>query len=491
MFHSQSLLPLYFFCFILIGLLLFSCESENEIIYIGEDEYFINPAPQDQSDYIDPIEVKLSWDNGPLLESYSLSKLRIFISDDPDLLGHQWVGQVRIEQGVDHYIFKPEVLEYNKTYYWRIDAVLKSGEGLMGKVWSFTTEYIDIPGVVIDYSPSSSEDYIGSPSIAVLSDGIYIASHDFFGPGPLPSQTAVFESKDKGATWKQIATLPSQFWSGLFYHQNTLYIMGTTTGYGQCIIRKSTDGGYTWTNPEDGQNGLLFSDKSYHTAPVPVLFAKDRIWRAMEDNGDPGDWGYHFRSFMMSAPVDADLLDADSWTTTNRLSHDETNWTGTGWLEGNAVIDPDGEIKNILRVSGAMEVAAIVDISHDGMTASFNPDTGFIDFYGGAVKFTIRYDEISGKYWALVNQQLNPSALRNRLVLVSSLDLLHWNIEQTILEHPDLLFHAFQYVDWLVEEEDIIFVSRTAHNDGQGGIANDYHDANFMTFHRIINFREL
>ena len=39
------------------------------------------------------------------------------------------------------------------------------------------------PGVVIDYSPAKSRQYIGSPSLAVLPNGEYVASHDFFGPG--------------------------------------------------------------------------------------------------------------------------------------------------------------------------------------------------------------------------------------------------------------------------------------------------------------------
>lgn len=39
-----------------------------------------------------------------------------------------------------------------------------------------------VPGVIIDHSPASSGRYVGSPSLAVLPDGTYVASHDFFGP---------------------------------------------------------------------------------------------------------------------------------------------------------------------------------------------------------------------------------------------------------------------------------------------------------------------
>ena len=39
-----------------------------------------------------------------------------------------------------------------------------------------------------------------------------------------------------------------------------------------------------------------------------------------------------------------------------------------------------------------------------------------------------------------------------------------------------------------IDGDDIIAVSRTAYDDGFGG-AHRAHDANYMTFHRIRNFR--
>lgn len=41
---------------------------------------------------------------------------------------------------------------------------------------------------------------------------------------------------------------------------------------------------------------------------MPVAYAKGRIWRAMEDNLPKGK--RYFRAFMMSAPIDANLLDS-------------------------------------------------------------------------------------------------------------------------------------------------------------------------------------
>jgi hypothetical protein len=82
----------------------------------------------------------------------------------------------------------------------------------------------------------------------------------------------------------------------------------------------------------------------------------------------------------------------------------------------------------------------------------------------------------------------NPSAIRNTLALLSSTNLRDWHNRGIVLHHPDTVHHAFQYVDWLIDGDDLIAACRTAFDDEQGG-AHSAHDANFLTFHRIANFR--
>ena len=110
---------------------------------------------------------------------------------------------------------------------------------------------------------------------------------------------------------------PGAFWSSLFVHDGQLYLLGTPRHDGPIVIRRSGDGGKTWTEPKDKNSGLLFDGNRYHCAPVPVVVDRSRIWRAVEDVMGPDAWWVaHFRARMISAPQGADLLKASSWTAT-------------------------------------------------------------------------------------------------------------------------------------------------------------------------------
>ncbi len=365
-----------------------------------------------------------------------------------------------------------------------------------------------VPGVVVAHSPASSRQYIGSPSLAILPNGDYVASHDFFGPNSTEHTSAVsrvYRSADKGKTWRQVSEIDGQFWSKLFVHQGNLFLFGTNRHHGNTIIRRSTDGGATWTNPTDAENGLLKAGE-YHCAPVPFLVYDGRLWRAMEDaHGPPKVWGKRYSAFMMSIPLDADPMVAANWTSSNIMRYDSTYLDGNfnGWLEGNAVLGPDGTMWDVLRVddrSTLEEKAAFVRISPDGQTATFDRDADFRPFPGGSKKFTIRYDPKSKLYWTLsnyipegvkaANQGKSPASIRNTLALFSSPDLKTWDFHKVLLSHPKVTYQGFQYVDWLFSGKDILFLSRTAYDDGLGG-AYRYHDANFLTFHKIKNFRKI
>jgi hypothetical protein len=369
-----------------------------------------------------------------------------------------------------------------------------------------------VPGVIINHSPASTGIYIGCPGIAKIGDGVYLAKHSEFGPGSSEWESAVshiYRSDDSGESWRRISTINGLFWASIFTLNNSIYLFGTDKHHGNLVIMRSDDEGITWTVPTNENSGLLLQGQ-YHTAPVPVVIHNGRIWRAVENASGAmtqsgGTWGGPFyRSFMMSAPVNSDLLERKSWTVSNSVKRDPDwlNGLTRAWLEGNAVLSPLGNMLCILRVNFLREpgiasgdTAAIVHVSKNGKKATFKADRDFINLPGGDKKFTIRYDSISKKYWALTNWvpphlsgQTHSDLIRNTLILICSDDLYTWQKRAVILYHPDRINHGFQYVDWLFEGDDIIAVSRTAYEDEAGG-ANSAHNANYLTFHRIENFR--
>ncbi|ARN57099.1 LamG-like jellyroll fold domain-containing protein [Sedimentisphaera salicampi] len=463
----------------------------------GSPQQIEYSTPENGFQFADPSAAALSWE-AP--KGVDVMEYRVYFSEDfqavSDLSSDEALADT-IPAGQER-TYSPEGLEFNTTYYWRIDAETSGGEAVQGRISSFRTEPLDIPGQVIAHSPKSSGIYIGSPAIAILPSGEYVVKFCEFGPGSTFDTSLIYISSDKGKNWKLVNRYKGMFWSNLFLHNSELYQMGASKRYGQCVIRKSSDGGRTWTTPQDENSGIILPDSQYHTAAVPMVVSNGRIWRAMEDGQNGTKWGERFRAFVMSAPLDSNLLKASSWTATNRIAYNE-NWLGGefgGFLEGNAVLTPDGQVVNILRVDyrDVPEKAAIIRVSEDGETASFDPENDFITFPGGCKKFTIRRDPVTNRCWTLSNAVLpqheggNVERTRNAQVLMSSENLREWTEHKVVLYHEDVSNHGFQYLDWRFEGDDIVAASRTAYDDGLGG-ADNQHNSNFITFHRFEDFR--
>jgi len=359
----------------------------------------------------------------------------------------------------------------------------------------------------------ATQTYLGSPSLVRLPTGALLATHDYFGPGcPRNHEgeehlTSVYRSDDHGDSWRNVTHIANAYWSTLFVHHGAVYLLGCSQQYGSIVIRRSDDGGFTWTHPADARSGFLFrggfyhDPPNYHCGPMPVLGHAGRLYRAIE-NCDPCVWGQGFRSGILSAPDNTDLLDAANWTLSNMLAFDPA-WVpaawgallNPGWLEGNCIVTPEGEIWNLLRFNSEplADKAAIVTVHDEGRRIQFQPATGFIDFPGGMTKFTIRRDARTGLYLTLANPNTNPALgayQRNLLALCASADLRHWRICRVLLTDDSGLSEVesrrltgFQYADWQFDGKDILYLLRTAY-DG----AHNFHDANRITFHRIANY---
>ena len=208
-----------------------------------------------------------------------------------------------------------------------------------------------------------------------------------------------------------------------------------------------------------------------------------------------GSWGnkvYGHAAMVASCPEDADLLDPESWSFSEPVPfpYDHPDFAGmptnTMTIEGTLVKDPSGKLLNIMRF-GKYHKAIVYEVNTTDPEAPLTY-VRQMDFPANYSKFTIKYDSVSGYYYTICTRVWTEEKknARNLLSFMRSRDLVSWELVCDIFDRRDAdeKLVGFQYVMFEMEGEDIIFLCRTAING-----AHTYHDSNYMTFHRIKNFR--
>jgi hypothetical protein len=278
--------------------------------------------------------------------------------------------------------------------------------------------------------------FLGSPSLlrpaAVVatdggaSAGRLLATADRFGPGSSgqPQNVSVFVSADNGTTWTFQSWVLQMYWANLFQlplpaPQQDVYLLGTGGSGSAAPIRisKSTDGGVTWPPAQaatlfTGTPGL-YNASGFNTGPTPSLLASDgRVYRAMELFPPPHRWPTDYQACLVSAPQQsADLLDPASWTISAPLAFD-VGWlpvawrsvpTSPGYLEGNAVEGPGGEVYNVLRLNSAPAPGNFAVVLEYDRAANALEFRAVVALPGGHSKFVIRRDPATRLYLTLSN----------------------------------------------------------------------------------------
>jgi len=359
-------------------------------------------------------------------------------------------------------------------------------------------------GTVVNYLHPEDDVYafsgrsLCSPSMVKHPDGYWLASMDVYEAENSQNLTLIFRSDDEGESWKYVSELMPCFWGKLFIHKNELYMLSCSTEYGDLLIGKSIDGGKTFSAPVSllrGSNGKK-GNVGVHKNPQNIVCYNGRIYGTLEW----GSWAnteYYHAVMVMSCDVDDDLLVPENWSFSEPVKYNN-EWEGVakdgerGNIEGTLAVAPDGNLYNIMRYSTSEKLI----IAYKVNTKSYDAALEFshvIDFPGNLSKFMIKYDEISKCYYTIASRRTDTvdndnTGARNLLSLMTSKDLVKWELKKDLIDkrNEDSQKVGFQYIDFEFVGNDIVFLSRTAMNN-----AHNFHDANYSTFHRIENFRNI
>jgi hypothetical protein len=311
-----------------------------------------------------------------------------------------------------------------------------------------------------------------------------------------------------------------------------------------CVIR-SDDGGDSWSEPV-----FLTEGERWHQSACNVHYANGKIYLVMEQRIEFEGHGWpvsELAPVLMSAPVDRDLTDSESWTLASRMAfyhalertevrgvgipfyavgptctvpgEDPRNMSPVGWLETNIVqfLDPDhvwhdprGRTFHLwMRAhTGSTGLAAIAkaveqedgSISTEVVRSPSGEPMLFAPCPGGQMRFHILYDDSSRLYWLLssvaTDSMTRPDRLpsgrfnlpnneRHILALHFSRNCVDWCLAGVVARGASY-GQARHYASMVFDGDDLHVLSRSgdAH-------AKSAHDTNLITFHTVTDFRDL
>lgn len=166
----------------------------------------------------------------------------------------------------------------------------------------------------------------------------------------------------------------------------------------------------------------------------------------------------------------------------------------SGTLEGTFAVLPDDKLYMLARygIGNCIPdygLALMYKVNTDDPSAPLE-FSRTVKFDGNHSKFTVLRDPESGNYYSIVSyiRSSKNNHDRNLLALLKSEDCINWKPVCYPIDFSDRPAQKFglQYVDFIFDNDDIMFLCRTATNG-----ADNFHNSNCITFHVINNFRSL
>ncbi len=401
--------------------------------------------------------------------------------------------------------------------------------------------------VAVYESPDPGHVYCYTPGLARLDNGRLVATMDRGGSGVKKDEPRgrVFTSDDHGRTWTHRTDFPF-IHARPFVAGASLYVLGHA---GDLRVIRSDDGGVTWSAP-----AKLTDGQSWHQSACNVHYAHGCVYLVMERRvtGLIKSWAVgELAPILMRAKVGDDLTRRESWTFASELSFRNTipnvekdpaidffgvpffpaaypkgslpaphrNSAPIGWLETNVVqfkdpdhfwFDPKGETFHLWARAhtggtGYAAIAKVVENDDGSMTTSLESVPSgkkmlFVPCPGGQMRFHVLYDEPTKLFWLLSSQATDsmtraerlpadrfnlPNNERHRLQLHFSKNMIDWCFAGMVAVGGSPR-ESRHYASLIVDGDDLCVLSRSGDAHAQ-----DAHNGNLITFHRVKNFRSL
>jgi len=364
--------------------------------------------------------------------------------------------------------------------------------------------------------PDPARYFFHDPNLARLDDGTLIVAAPQWGRkgSDVGRELRIIRSTDGGETWSELPTLPYEEGRPFVVDGRLLMFVQERTHRDFQLVT-SDDGGETWSEPRTLIEGPLWN------ISTPQVIRPHALYWAMDYDSAGIDYkGKVMVRWDRSKPV----LDPDAWSLSNVVpqpelpaaltrevypSDDKTKLhrgspSPFAWLEPNTV-EVGGKIRVFVRSVidnyATANIASVLDYDEFANELRF---TQFAAWPGGQCKFFIINDPVSRMYWMLSNLVTNsqdvlgwgehmretkyvggPGNERRWLFLHYGVDCLNWFPAGCVARWPDSVHRSFMYPSPVIDGDDLVILSRTSRD------AEDQHDADLCTIHRVRDFRSL